>query len=135
MTEHAFDASAWNEAMHEAFAPAHKVQREGLKALERFARFQYAVAGDYLQSGLAQAQAALSSRNAAEFVSKQAELGTLFGQRISARAQELANLASETQSNYFSDLASEAPSRATHSDDPAGRASGARARQRGRRAR
>ena len=110
MADPTFDTNVWTEALHEAFAPVYKAQQEGLKTLERFAKFQYAIAGDYLQHGLAQAQAALASRNAAEFLSRQADLGALFGQRISARAHELSSLASETPWSYFSDLTGESPS-------------------------
>jgi Phasin protein len=115
MADHTFDANVWTEALHEAFAPVSKAQQEGLKTLERFAKFQYAIAGDYLQHGLAQAQAALASRNAAEFLSRQADLGALFGQRISARAHELSSLASETPWSCFSDLTGESPSGAAFS--------------------
>jgi hypothetical protein len=129
MAEHTFDASAWTEAIHEAFAPVCKAQQEGLRTLERFAKFQYAIAGDYLQHGLAQAQAAVASRNAAEFLSKQADLAALFGQRISARAHELSSLASETPWSYFADLTGEPPSGAAFSGPAPARAKNARGRR------
>jgi Phasin protein len=129
MADHGFDTNVWTEALREAFAPAYKAQQDGLKTLEHFAKFQYAIAGDYLQHGLAQAQAALASRNAAEFLSKQADLGALFGQRISARAHELSSLASETPWSYFSDLSGESPSSAASSGPETPRAKNAQGRR------
>jgi phasin family protein len=134
MTAPAMDPNAWTEAFRETLAPVCKAQQEGLKALERFAKFQYAVAGDYLQTSLAQAQVALSSKNPAEFLSKQADLGTRFGQKISARAHELANLASETQED-FSHFADETMERASAEDRHAGASSARGPRHAYRRAR
>jgi hypothetical protein len=129
MTKPTFDPFVWTEALRETFAPVHRAQQEGLKALERFTKFQYAVAGDYLQTGLAQAQAALSSRNPSEFLSKQADLGTHFGRKFSERAQELASLASETEKE-FTQFGSDTTNQAAFADPQAEGAGGARARRR-----
>ena len=48
MTDRTFDPNTWLDAYRETFASVHKSQEEGFKAIERFARFQYAVAGDCL---------------------------------------------------------------------------------------
>ncbi len=52
MTDRIFDATALLETYRNALAPAFQAQQEGVKALERLARYQYAVAGDYLVSWL-----------------------------------------------------------------------------------
>jgi len=100
MTDRTFDPTAWLEAYRDAFAPVHKAQQDGLKTLERFARFQYAVAGDYLESSLAQLQAAVSSKSPAEYLGKQTELGTRLGEKVSGRVHELISLSNEMQGNF-----------------------------------
>jgi len=101
----------WNiflDSYKDTYASFAKAQHEGLRALERFARFQYAVAGDVLEAGLAQAKAALGARAEigtqaiAELLEKQAELGTQLSEKIRARAQEFSALAAEVQESVGS---------------------------------
>ena len=63
-------------------------------------RYQYAVAGDYLEWSLAQANAATAAQTPAEFVSKQVELATALSEKLRARAQEFVTLATEAQSSF-----------------------------------
>jgi len=100
MTDRTFDPNAWLDAYRETFAPVYKAQQEGFKTIERFARFQYSVAGDYLESGLAHAQAAFGAKNPAELLTKQAEIGTKLGEKISARIQEFVALASDAHGTF-----------------------------------
>jgi len=94
-----------------------KAQQDGFKALERFARFNYAVAGDCLEAGLAQAKATLSARAAvgtqavADLLAKQAELSNQLSEKLRARAQEFSTLASEVQESVNT-FAAEAANRA-----------------------
>ena len=101
----------WNiflDSYRETYASFSKAQHEGLRALERFARFQYAVAGDVLEAGLAQAKATLGARAAigtpavAELLEKQAELSTQLSEKIRERAQEFSALAAEVQESVGS---------------------------------
>jgi phasin family protein len=110
MNDSTFDPKAIFETYRNAFAPALKGQQEGLKAIDRASRYQYAVAGDYLEWSLAQAKAALSAQTPAEFVSKQVELTTALSEKLRARAQEFVTLATDTQTG-FSDLVSDATSK------------------------
>jgi phasin family protein len=113
-----YDLNAWLENYKESFASFSKAQQEGFKALERFARFNYAVAGDCLEAGLAQAKAAISARAAvgtqavADLLAKQAELSTQLSEKLRARAQEFSSLASEVQESV-SNLAADAATRAS----------------------
>jgi phasin family protein len=107
MNDSTFDPKAIFETYRNAFAPALKGQQEGLKAIDRAGRYQYAVAGDYLEWSLAQAKAALSAQTPAEFVSKQVELTTALSEKLRARAQEFVTMATEAQTG-FSDLVSDA---------------------------
>jgi len=100
MTETTFDPKAIFESYRNAFAPALKAQQEGVKALDRLSRYQYAVAGDYLEWSLAQAKAALSAQSPADFVSKQVELTTALSEKLRARAQEFVTLATDAQTSF-----------------------------------
>ena len=117
MTTKTYDLNAWLETYKDTFTTFGKAQQDGFKALERFARFHYAVAGDCLEAGLAQAKAALSARTAvgtqtvAELLAKQAELSNQLSERLRVRAQEFSNLASEMQESVSS-FATDAASRA-----------------------
>jgi len=83
------DWNVWLDTYRDTFASFSKAQHEGFRALERFARFHYAVAGDVLEASLAQAKATLGVRTAfgtqaiAEMLEKQAELGTQLTERRS----------------------------------------------------
>ena len=113
-----YDFNAWLETYQDTFNSITKAQQEGFKALERFARFHYAVAGDVLEVGLAQAKATLNTRAAvstqavADLLQKQAELGTQLSEKLKARAQEFSALAAEVQQSVGS-FAADAANRAT----------------------
>ncbi len=118
MTDRTLDLNTWLETYKNAFTSFSKAQQDAFKALERFARFHYAVAGDVLEAGLAQAKATLSARAAvgtealAELFQKQAELGTHFSEKLKARAQEFSALAAEVQESV-GNFAADAAHRAT----------------------
>jgi len=118
MSDRTFDLNSWLETYKETVASFGKAQQDGFKALERFARFNYAVAGDCLEAGLAQAKAALSARAAvgtqavAELLAKQAELSKELSEKLRARAQEFSTLAAEVQESVSS-FAAEAATRGT----------------------
>src|SRR5580765_8630814 len=57
-----------------AMAPALRAQLEALKAIERFGRYQYGVAGDYLEWSMAQARASLTIGTPAEHIASQVTL-------------------------------------------------------------
>ena len=117
MTDRPYDLNAWLETCKDTIASFSKAQQDGYKALERFARFNYAVAGDYLEAGLAHAKAALSTRAAvgtqavADLLAKQAELSSQLSEKLRARAQEFSSLASEVQESVSS-FAADAANRA-----------------------
>jgi phasin protein len=99
MSDTTFDPKTIFETYRNTFAPALKAQQEGVKALDRVGRYQYAVAGDFLEWSLAQAKAAIAAQTPADFVSKQVELTTGLSEKLRARAQEFVTLASETQTS------------------------------------
>ena len=117
MTDRSYDLNTWLETYKETAASFSKAQQDGFKALERFARFNYAVAGDCLEAGLAHVKAALNARAAvgaqavADLLAKQAELSNQLSEKLRARAQEFSNLASEVQ-EQVSSFAADAATRA-----------------------
>jgi phasin family protein len=100
MTDTTFDPKTIFESYRTAFAPALNAQQEGVKALDRVGRYQYAVAGDYLEWSLAQAKAALGAQTPTDFVSKQVELTTALSEKLRARAQEFVTLATDAQASF-----------------------------------
>jgi phasin family protein len=116
MSESTFDPKTVFEAYRTAFAPALKAQQEGIKAIDRMGRYQYAVAGDYLEWSLAQAKAAVSAQTPVEFVTKQVELTTALSEKLRSRAQEFVTLATDTQASVqssFTDAVNEATTKVT----------------------
>jgi len=111
MTDTTFDPKTIFETYRNALAPALKVQQEGVKALDRVGRYQYAVAGDYLEWSLAQARAVVGAQTPAEFVSKQVELATALSEKLRNRTQELVKLATDSQTG-LSDAVNESVNRA-----------------------
>ncbi|MGH7177433.1 MAG: phasin family protein [Tepidisphaeraceae bacterium] len=111
MSDRTFDVSALIDAYRNAFAPALNAQQEGLKSFDRFARYQYAVAGDYLEFGLAHAKAAFSGKTGQELASAQTELFSRLGDQLRKRSEELVTIATESQST-LTKLVSEATAKA-----------------------
>ena len=70
-----FDVNSWLKTYRDAFAPVQRAQAEGFKAFERFARHQYAVAGDVLEFSLHATKVALAVKSGEEFTAAQRELG------------------------------------------------------------
>ena len=97
MSDTTFDPKTIFETYRNAFAPVLKAQQEGLKAIDRAGRYQYAVAGDYLDWILTHAKATLAAASPTEFFAKQTELGSALGEKLRSRSQELADIASDTQ--------------------------------------
>jgi phasin family protein len=100
MSDTNFDPTTIFDNYKTALAPARRAQQESLKALERVGRYQYAVAGDYLEWSLAQAKIAVAAQTPAEFVSKQLELTTALSERLRGRAQEFVKLAADAQTGF-----------------------------------
>jgi hypothetical protein len=102
MSDRTFDMNTWLDAYRESFASVRKAQEQGFKAVERFARFQYAVAGDYLEAGIAQTEAAFSSKTPGDLLAKQTELSARLSDKLRARAEEFATIATEAHGSVTS---------------------------------
>jgi hypothetical protein len=112
MSDTLFDTKSILQTYRQAFDPVLKAQQEGVKVVDRVGRYQYAVAGDYLEWSLAQANAALAAQTPADFVSKQVELTTTLSEKLQARAQEFVTIATEAQTT-FTEAAQEATNKVT----------------------
>jgi hypothetical protein len=95
-----FDPSAALETYRSLFAPTLRAQQEALKTMERFGRYQFAVATDYLEFGVAQAKANLNLGTPAELTASQTTLATQFGERLQGRVREFASLATEVRASF-----------------------------------
>jgi hypothetical protein len=92
-----FDLNSLVASYRDAVAPAVHAQQEGLKTIERVARYQFAVAGDYLDWSLAQAKAGVSPKSVADLVGQRTALNTQFSEKLRARAVEFNQIVTETQ--------------------------------------
>jgi phasin family protein len=100
MSDSPFDSKTIFDTYRNAFAPALKAQQETVQAIERLGRYQFAVAGDYLEWSLAQAKAAVSAQTPTDLMSKQVELATSLSEKLRVRAQEFATIATEAQASF-----------------------------------
>jgi Phasin protein len=105
-----FEPSPVFESGRTALAPALCAQQEAVKALERFGRYHYSVAGDYFEWGVAQARAIFAPGTPAEHVVSQTTLATQFGEKLQGRVREFVSLASETRAT-FNELVGDATAR------------------------
>ena len=123
MTDRTYDLQGWLETYKDTFTSFARAQQAGFKALERFAHFNYAVAGDFIEASLEQTRAALGVRAAvgtqavAELLQKQAEIGTQLSEKLKARAKEFSALAGDVQDTVGS-LAADAAAAASRAAGP-----------------
>jgi hypothetical protein len=95
-----FDPGVALDAWRRVLAPALRAPLEALNAIERFGRYQYSFAGDFLEWGVAQARAGLAFGTPAEQLASQTTLATQFGEKLQGRVREFVNLASETRASF-----------------------------------
>jgi len=86
MSDATFDPNAVTAAYLSAIAPARKAGQEGFNSVERFARLQYAVVGDCLESGLAQRGAAFTAKTPTDLMASQSTLTQQLAEKLRARA-------------------------------------------------
>jgi hypothetical protein len=100
MAEFNFDPSTALDTYRSVFAPTLRAQQEALKTIERFSRYQFAVATDYFEWGVAQAKASLDFGTPAELAASQTTLATQFGEKLEGRVREFVNLATEARTSF-----------------------------------
>lgn len=97
MTQPTLDFTTLFDNYRQAFAPVFAAQQQALKTVERLARYQFAVAGDYLDWSLSHAKASAAPKTVADLVGQQTALNTTFSDKLRARAEEFTQIAAETQ--------------------------------------
>lgn len=100
MPDFNFDPSTAVETYRSVFAPTLRAQQEALKTIERFGRYQFAVATDYLEWGVAQAKANLNLSTPVELAESQTALATQFGEKLQGRVKEFVSLATEARVTF-----------------------------------
>jgi phasin family protein len=93
------DFGGYLEFAQRAAAPLGRMNELAVRNVERMARLQYDMAGDWLQFGLAQMHATVEARDLGSLLSRQAEIASQFVEKISRRQQDLARLSTEAQAD------------------------------------
>ncbi|MEQ1579674.1 MAG: phasin family protein [Steroidobacteraceae bacterium] len=80
--------------------PAIKFNEMAVKTLEQMARYQYTLAGDYLNFGIEQLQSVSQTKDVGELVSKQSELASSLVEKLTKRSQDLSKIAADAQAGF-----------------------------------
>lgn len=102
MTNPTAEINAFIENSRKLAEPVARLQALSVRSLERFARYGYEIAGDYLNFGIATLQAATQSKDGPELLKKQAELTNAYFEKQTQRSQDFLKLAGEAQADVTS---------------------------------
>jgi phasin family protein len=102
MTNAAAEINAFIENARKLAEPVARLQELTARTFERFARYQYEVAGDYLNLGIATLHAATQSKGLPELMKKQSELANAAFEKQTQRSQDLLRIAGEAQADVTS---------------------------------
>ena len=91
------DFSAYTDFAKLAFAPATRLNETVVGNFESFARFQYDLAGDYMQLAIDQMQATVKARDLGALVARQSEIASKFVEKQTQRQQAFAKMATDAQ--------------------------------------
>jgi len=105
MNEHSADVKSWSEASGLLLAPLLRIQQDGLGALNRFVRCQFAVAGDFLEWSLALSKVTLVAQSPATLLRQQTELGIKLRDQLQSRVRELTQMSAKEQSTPSAEVA------------------------------
>jgi phasin family protein len=93
------DFSAYTEFAKRAFAPATRLNETVVGNFESLARFQYELAGDFLQLAIDQMQATVKAKDIGTLVARQSEIASKFVEKTAQRQQSFARIATEAQAS------------------------------------
>jgi phasin family protein len=93
------DFSAYTDFAKRSFAPATRLNETVAGNLESLARFQYDLAGDFMQLAIDQMQATVKARDLGTLVARQSEIASKFVERTTQRQQAFARIATEAQAS------------------------------------
>jgi phasin family protein len=93
------DMNSFIENTRKMSAPFARAGEVSAKNFEKLARYQYEVAGDFLNLAIAQLHAATQSKDVSELMKKQAELANQYVEKQTQRSQDFLKLATEAQAD------------------------------------
>ena len=97
MTNTAAEINAFLENSRKLAEPVARFQELTARTTERFARYGYEVAGDFLNASIAALQATTQAKDLPELLKKHAELTNAYFEKQSQRSADLLKIAGETQ--------------------------------------
>ncbi|MBS0375634.1 MAG: phasin family protein [Proteobacteria bacterium] len=102
MTNPTAEINAFIENTRKLAEPVARLQALSARTFERFARYGYEVAGDYLNLSVAALHAAAQAKDGPELLKKQAELANAYFDKQTQRSQDFLKLAGEAQADVTS---------------------------------
>lgn len=99
MTNSTTEINAFLENSRKLAEPVARLQALSARTVERFARYGYEVAGDYLNLGLASIHAATQTQELPALLKKQAELANAYLEKQTQRSQDFLKIAGEAQAD------------------------------------
>ena len=99
MTNTTAELNTFIENTRKMTAPLTRATEVSARSWEKLARYQYEIAGDWLNLSIAQLHAATQSKDMPELMKKQAELTNHYFEKQTQRSQDFLKLASETQAD------------------------------------
>jgi len=94
------DFQSFVDASKRAMAPLAELNALTARALERTARYQYGLAGDLLELGVAQLQAVSAAKDFGALLNQQTALTNAFVAKSTTRSQEAVQLATSAQGEF-----------------------------------
>jgi phasin family protein len=102
MTNPTAEINAFIENSRKLAEPVARLQALSARTFERFARYQYEVAGDFLNLGVAAMHAAAQAKDLPELLKKQTEFANAYVEKTTQRSQDFMKLAGEAQADVTS---------------------------------
>jgi hypothetical protein len=110
MTKTTAEINAFIDNSRKFAEPVTRFQALSARMTERFLRYGYETAGDFLNIGIAAMHVATQSKDLPELLQKQSELARTCFEKQSERSQDLIKIAGETQAHvteWFDQTSSE----------------------------
>lgn len=93
------EMNAFIENTRKFAAPFTRASEVSAKTFEKIARYNYEIAGDWLNLGIAQLHAAAQAKDVPELLKKQAELTNAYVEKQTQRSQDFLKIATEAQAD------------------------------------
>jgi hypothetical protein len=100
MTTKHEDVGTYLELARRATAPAGRLNELAARNIERTARLQYDLLGDWMQFAIDQMQATVAARDLGTLLSRQAEITGQFVEKASRRQQDFARASADSQADF-----------------------------------